>query len=135
MAVSASDFIQPVGRVYASWFPDEDLTANIVLWLSQASAITPGGASEAESDAVAVPYVYWRAFDAKFWALAGSPDSATLEGVGARTITAQRVWFSTQSKLFGAQYAEAIAAIGAVEVLENSGDFRPSVSTPVTVVF
>jgi len=135
MAVTAADFIQPTGRVYESWFPGEDLPANLTLWLEQAAALTPDGATEAQGDAIALPYGYYRAFDAKFWALAGSPDTANLEGVGGRSIKDQRGWFSKEAAKYRAEFEVALGNAGVVETVSASGSFMPSESVPVTVVF
>lgn len=136
MPVTAADLTYPVGEIRTEWFTGEDLSANLALWIGEGEAAAPVGSTTAQVDTIAEAWGYVRAYDAKTMQLAGSPDSASLEGLGSTTLVKGRDFFDARAKAWRAVYD---AAVGAAEagstVAENVAAPLASTSAPFSVSF
>lgn len=74
MAVLASDFVLPTGRMPADWFLSTDIDG----WIALGYASAPVESTTVQADAIATAYVYYRGYEAKADTLLGSPDNVGL---------------------------------------------------------
>lgn len=111
MPVTAADLTYPEGEIRTEWFSGEDPPANLALWISEGEAAAPAGATADEIDAIALPWAYFRAYDAKTMQMAGSPDSVNLDGL-ARTQVKGRDFFAAKAKEWKGVFEAALSAAG-----------------------
>lgn len=111
MPVTAADLTYPEGEIRTEWFSGEDLPANLAFWISEGEAAAPAGSTTAEIDAIARPWAYYRAYDAKTMQMAGSPDSVNLDGL-ARTQVKGRDFFAAKARAWKTEYEAALAVAG-----------------------
>jgi hypothetical protein len=74
MAVLPADVVLPVGSMPADWHTASDVEE----WIALGYASAPVEATEAQADAIATAYTYYRGYSAKADTLLGSPDNVGL---------------------------------------------------------
>lgn len=134
MPLVASDFIYPAGELKTGWFPDEDLSASLAVWIAQGVLETPSEATEEQEDAVVRGFTYWRAYDSKTMQMAASPDSAAIVGEISRTQVQGRKFFQAKAAEWRAVFDRAVGAASAT-VGTDSAPPRASQTVEFAVAF
>lgn len=92
VTLTTDDLIAPAGRLQPAMFPDGDINANVVAWLSEAT--TKVAADEIESDdhdAAAEAWVYHRAYDFVAERMLAEPEQYTTEDGESRRLTMAQI--------------------------------------------
>lgn len=112
MPLVASDFVYPVGELWVEWFPNENLSDNLAVWIAQGSAQVPSGATTEQGDDIVRSFAYWRAYDSKTMQMADAPDSAALSGEISRTQVQGRKFFQAKAAEWRAAFDSAVGVAG-----------------------
>lgn len=125
--IEAANLIYPTGEIRAAWFPDEDLAGNLDAWIAEgyANAAARDITDDEDEDDVARSFGYWRAYTAKAYQIAGTPDSVKVEDLARTTSTGRAKFFLDRATYWRLQYeaflAGAAAEVSGVSVPPRSG--------------
>lgn len=96
MALTADDFIYPVGQLQTAHFPGEHLDVLVEAWLTQAIAKVAGLSSDIQ-DIAASHWVYYRAYDAIANRIAGLPNRTSFGGNSGGGVESTVDWGQNRS--------------------------------------
>ena len=84
MALVATDFIAPQGKLQVGLFPGVDLVTSVTAWLAKAyTKTTQAGIEATYRDAAAEAYTYYLAYSHVADRLAGEPNSASIDSAAS----------------------------------------------------
>lgn len=130
MAVAPAELIQPDGELEAAWFPGEDeqtLEKRLETYLAEGAALSE---EATDPDAATKAFGYWRAYEAVYLRLSGSPASVGVVGHMNRQYTQE------QLRAFRAKAAEWRATFeGHVHGASESSGGNPPASRQTSAVF
>lgn len=116
MAVTAADLTYPTGEIRAEWFAGENLATNLGTWIAQGYTLASDAGIVEGTDPIARAHGYWRAYDAKAFALGATPNSVDISGeIGVSGFTGQAKFFREKANEWRVVLDALIAAGTAVE--------------------
>lgn len=136
MPLAAADLLQPDGRVASSFFPDDDATAladrlDTYLTAAYADPRVVALTTDAEQDAAARQWAYYRAFEAVADRVFGEAASIELSDQGARQrlISQMEYWKGERDAALN-----TFDALAPTLVVSTTPARQGSVSVPITFV-
>lgn len=91
MAITAEDLIQPTGELEPAWFPADDEAAFEERLGAYIAEGAEASAEAEDTDAATRAFAYWRAYEAVYLRLSGSPASVGIVGHLNRQYTQAQV--------------------------------------------
>ena len=139
MAVLPADLLRPAGgELDAAWFTEEsaDLSALLTLWIAEGDARADAGGivDAADVDALTAHHAYARAFDTLWTRAAAVSASASLEGLGSKSVASDQraTWKAKRDEHEGEAAALVAAAVAEEDASATTYTAPPQGSRTVT---
>jgi len=108
--ITATDLIYPPpGELRPEWFPGEDLTAAVAVWLTTGYASVAAVADVAEADRLAALYVYAQGFRNVACRLAGVPATASIDELSRGYNSKQYEFWLSEAERYQQEFDAGLA--------------------------